>query len=263
MALTLRDKIIAKELVRGAIVAFPSETIVELVVAAGFDFVVIDTEHGSISPESVASMIRAARSFGSEAIVRVSSNDRGPIQVALDAGASGVQVPMVETAEDAARIVRYARYAPQGNRGVAGNRGAGYLPMDAERSRDVNDSILVIAQIETVTGVQNAARIAAVGGVDVVFVGTSDLSQSLGATGQVEAPSVLAAIEEVALAAAGMNLGIFAKSADSALRLRKHGFTLFEAAAIPLIAAAFEGFASGFSGATTWTEAESRSHCTT
>jgi 4-hydroxy-2-oxoheptanedioate aldolase len=246
MTSNLRQKIDRGERIVGVIVGFPSPAVVEYVAAAGYDFAVVDTEHGAISPETIEHMIRAGNSFGLDVVVRVGVNDRAPIQVALDAGAAGIQVPMIETAEQAARAVRFARYAPGGSRGLAGNRAAAYAPMNADLMSDANRSVIVIAQIETTAGKEAAAEIAAVPGVDVAFVGPTDLSQSLGVPGQLDAPEMRAAIEEIAaVAGPHASLGVLARNPASAEDLMRVGFTLIEVAANSLIIQAFRSYVDG------------------
>ncbi|WP_342001940.1 aldolase/citrate lyase family protein [Microbacterium sp. LWH7-1.2] len=221
----------------------PSPAVVEYVAVAGYDFAVVDTEHGAISAETVEHMIRAGNAFGLDVVVRVGANDRAPIQVALDAGAAGVQIPMVESREQAERAVRFARYAPYGSRGLAGNRAAAYAPMNAELMADANSSVIVIAQIETVAGKAVAAEIAAVPGVDVVFVGPTDLSQSMGYPGAIESSEVNAAIDEIAAAAARDSiLGTLARSPGSAGSFLERGFQVIEVAANSLILRALKDY---------------------
>jgi len=233
----------------GAIVGLPSPAVIEYVAAAGFDFAVIDTEHGAISPETIEHMIRAGHAFGLDLIVRVGANDRAPIQVALDAGAAGVQVPMIETREQAERAVRFARYAPSGSRGLAGNRGAGFAPMNAELMAKANDSVVVIAQIETVAGKSVASDIATVPGLDVVFVGPTDLSQSMGLPGAIESPEVNRAIDEIADATrAHVILGTLARSPHSAESFLDRGFSMIQVAASSLIIRAFRDYVEPLRG---------------
>jgi len=195
----------------GGFLAIPSPEIVEMMGHAGLDFVIIDTEHGPADNETVGNMIRAAEATGITPLVRVRwVNDPSLILRALDLGAQGVQVPMIEDAETARRVVSFSRYHPLGRRGLAGVRAAHYgaIPL-AEYVEMANREVMVICQIETVKGVDHAAEIAAVPGVDVIFVGPVDLSQSLGYPGQRQHPLLLETMQRVfaAAKAAGVAAG--------------------------------------------------------
>ena len=195
----------------GGFLMIKSPEIVEIMGYAGLDFVIIDSEHGPADNETIGNMIRAAEASGITPIVRVRwVNDPTLILRALDLGAQGVQVPMVEDAETAARVVQAARYHPLGRRGLAGVRAAKYGAVDlGAYTQEANDENLVIAQIETAKAVGNAQAIAAVPGIDVVFVGPVDLSQSLGIPGQRSNPVLIEAMDKVfaACKAAGRPCG--------------------------------------------------------
>lgn len=159
---------------------------------AGIDFAVLDMEHGPISYESMQNNIRAAQVAGIFPVVRVSSLSDIAIAKALDIGAMAVQVPQVTTAEEADRAVRFAKYAPRGERGVcrfvraarySATPGAEYFPKANET--------MVILQLEGAKAIENLDAILAVDGVDIIFVGPYDLSQSLGVTGQTTHPKVI------------------------------------------------------------------------
>lgn len=195
----------------GGFLPLPSPDIVEMMGYAGLDFVIIDTEHGPADNETLAQMIRAAEVADITPLVRVRwFADPSLILRALDLGAQGVQVPMIESAELAQNVVAVSRYHPQGRRGLAGVRASRYgaIPLP-EYVRAANEEVMVICQIETARGVANAAEIAAVPGVDLVFVGPVDLSQSLGHPGERQHPELLAAMERVfsACKAAGTPCG--------------------------------------------------------
>jgi 4-hydroxy-2-oxoheptanedioate aldolase len=195
----------------GGFLMIPSPEIVEIMGYAGLDFVIIDTEHGPADNQTVAHLIRAADAADITPIVRVRwVSDPSLILRALDLGAQGVQVPMIEDAATAARVVASARYHPLGRRGLAGVRAARFGADDLPRYVEVaNEEIMVVCQIETATGVANVKEIAAVPGVDVIFVGPVDLSQSLGYPGQRQHPVLGKAMEQVfsACRAAGVPCG--------------------------------------------------------
>lgn len=159
--------------------------LVEMIGYAGLDFVLIDTEHSGNTTEQVAHMLRGAELSQTTSIVRVTTNAPELILRALDAGAGGVLVPQVNTAAAATAAVRAARYAPEGERGLAGVVRAahfGFIPV-SEYVAGANRETLVITQVEHVDAVRNLDSILAVEGLDGIFVGPADLSQSMGCLG--------------------------------------------------------------------------------
>jgi len=172
---------------------FPSPQIVEMIGGLGFDWVFIDLEHGSITIDQLDVLVMAADAAGITPIVRPSSNDPVAIGQVLDRGAHGIQVPHVDTAEDARRAVAAARYHPLGERGIAGGtRASGYgIGFKPQEFIDVsNREILVCVQLEHRNALDHIDEILTVEGVDVFFVGPMDLSLSFGRPGEFEAPEV-------------------------------------------------------------------------
>lgn len=186
-------------------------TAAEICAGAGMDYLLIDGEHAPLGLESVLAQLRTIAGYGVPVMTRVPALDTVLIKQFLDLGAQTLLVPMVDTAEQAAAAVRAVRYPPHGERGVGSalarsgrwNRIPGYLTQDA-------DHVGLFVQIETATGVENARAIAAVDGVDGLFVGPSDLSASMGLIGQQTHPDVVAAVESVIQAAndAGTVVGV-------------------------------------------------------
>ena len=213
---------------RGIFNGLPSAAIVEMCAYAGFDFIVIDNEHGSADFETTENMLRAARASGIVPVVRCLEAD---ISRVLDMGASAVQIPMVNTARHAAELARQVRYPAQGRRGSAfSSRAAGYGAFggDAHTERS-NAGIALIVMVETPEGVENAAAIAAVEGVDAVFVGPNDLSHTMGFGSNSAAPEVQAAIERAlrAVAAAGKCAGVLALTPEDEQRYAGWGARYF------------------------------------
>lgn len=191
---------------------FPSPQIVEIVGKLGFDWVLIDCEHGSNSPESVELMAMAAELSGVTPIARPWTNSPEAILRVMDRGAMGVQVPHVNTAADARRAVEAVKYHPLGNRGLAvGTRPAnfGFRESAADYVKIANQETLVCVQLEEKEALQNIDEILQVEGVDVFFVGPSDLSQSMGYPGRSDAPEVKDAMDKAftSIVAAGKTPG--------------------------------------------------------
>lgn len=181
--------------------------IIETLGHAGFDFVILDLEHGPNSIETLQGLIRAAQIVGMAPMVRVPSGDPEMIGKALDVGAAGVQVPQISCAEDVKVAIEHAKFAPLGMRGVCRYvRAAGYSSMDkADYFRDANETLLII-QIEGQAAMNHLDEILAVDGIDIVFVGPYDLSQSLGVPGQVEHPLVIEKMKEIVEVCLGKNI---------------------------------------------------------
>ena len=178
-----RQKCIGKTNLVGSFAAIPHPVAVEVMALAGLDFLCIDWEHAQISRDTIETMVRAADVHRVPAMVRVPGHAPEAIQAALDSGAQGVLVPRVSTAAQAAMAVKASRYPPLGERGVGPGRAAGYGYRIPEYLAAANDRIVVAVQVETSEGLANIEAIAAVDGVDVIFVGPGDLSVSIDAIG--------------------------------------------------------------------------------
>ena len=194
-----RETVAEGRSVYGLLNAVPSPWMVEMIGYAGYDFVILDTEHMSTNPESLEHMIRAAECASVTPLVRVPGADYASITRALDSGAQGIVVPCVRTAEEARAAVQMARYAPAGQRGITGGRttGFGTLPLK-DYLQQANREILVVLMIEDLEGLKNRDAILSVPGVDWVLPGAVDLSQSLGCPGEPLHPKVTNAIDELA-----------------------------------------------------------------
>ncbi len=180
-----------------------SPAIVELLAAAGFEAVVLDTEHGPIGPESLNVLIPAARAAGIAPLVRVRANEPSLIGAALDVGAAGVVVPQIESGAAAAAAVAAARFGPGGSRGANPYvRAAGYHG-GAEWFARANEEVAVLVMVEGTAGIAALPEILATPGLDGIFVGPFDLSQALGIPGQVDHPEVLAHVTAIVTEAAG------------------------------------------------------------
>ena len=194
----MKAKIARGEVALGCSVMFPSPQIVEMLGYAGFDWVLIDCEHGSISLSDLELMAMAADAVGITAIARPRSNSAADIQSVMDRGVMGVQVPHVNTAQDARDAVAAVKFGPGAARGLAaGTRpdrwGLGARMPDFTKA--ANAQSLVCVQIEHQDALPNVEEILQVEGIDVFFIGPSDLSQSMGFPGDPKAPPVAAAID--------------------------------------------------------------------
>jgi len=187
------------KVVFGPFMKFTDPAAVEIMGFAGFDFVIIDAEHGPISMETAQNMIRATESVNITPIIRVGNNDEALILRALDIGAQGIEIPQINSKADAVRAVKSVKYSPQGERGVCRYvRAANYSSMDKFKYfESANKETMIIAHIEGVEGINNLDEILSVPGIDVIFIGPYDLSQSLGISGQVNHPLVTEKMKEV------------------------------------------------------------------
>lgn len=182
----------------GVSVQFPSAEVVEMIGELGFDWVMLDAEHGSITPDNIGPMILAAEVRGVTPIVRPEKNDPSVINKYLDRGAMGVQVPHVNSAEEAQAVVDACLYYPGGKRGLGGGRMAdfGWGVPTSQYVEDANKEMLVCVQIEDVEAVENLDEILAVPNIDVFFIGPTDLAQSMGHPGNNSHPDVQKVVNE-------------------------------------------------------------------
>lgn len=196
MTNVFREALHRNELVVGAWIQIPHPSVAEIFAAAGFDWICVDIEHGSIGLESMANLFRAIENGGSTPVARLPDNDRVWIKRSLDAGAQGLIIPMVNSAEEAERAVSQANYPPRGERGFGYSR-ANMYGMDFDSYiRKANNDIAMIMQIEHREGINQLEDIVRVQGVDGVFIGPLDLSGSYGKTGELECKEMQKALEK-------------------------------------------------------------------
>lgn len=193
----LKRRLDSGESAVGTICNLDSPAVGEAAALAGLDFAILDQEHGPLTAETTLAMAAATEQGGAAPIVRVRANRPAEIQRALDVGAAGVQVPQVETREDAEAAVRAARFAPEGERGLNPYVRAGGYAGSEDYTEEQNERTLVIVHVEGQRGLDNLDGILSVDGVDVVFLGPYDLSQALGVPGEVTADVVVDTMEEV------------------------------------------------------------------
>jgi 4-hydroxy-2-oxoheptanedioate aldolase len=226
----VKDKLRNGETVIGVFIPMPSPDVVEIVALAGFDFALLDAEHGRISPDDAYPMILAAEARDIPAFVRVGENDRQVVLKYLDLGVSGVMIPQTNTPELVREAVAATRYAPAGLRGLAGGRTFDYgvgAPM-SELIGKINDRVLSIAQFEHIDALPHVEEALATPGLDVLFVGPTDLHQSMGYGGKLGQPEAEKVIQQVVDAAAGTDvaLAIVAPDAETVNRRIEQGFRM-------------------------------------
>ena len=224
----VKERLRGGEAVVGSFANVASPEAVELLGWAGFDFVIIDAEHGPASIETVANMVRAAEASETTPIVRVATNEPQNILRHLDTGAQGLQMPMVNGPTDAQRAVGAALYPPQGRRGLAGVRAGGFGLRESvsDYAATANEQMLVIIQIETMEALVNLDAIISVPGIDVVFFGATDLSSSMGIPGQTRDERVVNAINEAGqkVIGAGLVAGTIVSAPEQAVEWQGRDF---------------------------------------
>jgi 4-hydroxy-2-oxoheptanedioate aldolase len=199
---TTKAKLRAGGAVFGVFCKTPDPVVGEIAAMCGWDFVMCDCEHGPGSPHEFQDFARAVELAGATPQVRVADNDKATILRFMDAGAHGVHVPWVNTGADAERAVRAVKYHPRGERGLGGTRASAYglqAPV-GEYIVQANRETMIVLQAETGDAAENIDEICAVEGFDVIFIGPTDLSHSLGVAGQLGHPEVVAAMDRVAKA---------------------------------------------------------------
>ena len=209
----------------GAFVTAPCPEVVEVLGVTGYDFVILDTEHTASGIETIVDMMRGAEVYGMTPVVRVYDDNPKMISRYQDVGAYGIQVPMVHTAKQAEKIVRAAKFIPSGVRGMSGGRGTRWGKIEKYRFVS-NEETLIAVMCESKEGLENIEEIAKVPGIDSIFIGAFDLSQSLGVAGDITHPVVEEAIERILNACKnnGVIPGIVAPTLEVARRRIEQGF---------------------------------------
>jgi len=227
MHFNFRKRLKSGELLLGTLITIPAPEVAEIMAASGFDWLFVDTEHGAFNAQGALGILQAV-DHRCPCIVRIPSNEEVWIKKALDIGAAGIIAPGVNSAEDAERIVRLCKYPPRGGRGVGIGRAHGYGLRFKDYVQRANQEIAVILQAENTRAVDNIAEIVRVPDLDAVLVGPYDLSASMGKMGRINDAAVQAAITTITQSCrqAGVPLGIFADSAESAAPFIKKGYTL-------------------------------------
>lgn len=222
------DKVRGGATMIGTFISCGSPLITEICAMAGFEWLLIDLEHGAGAEANLIGMLHAAGNHGVPAVVRAETTDRIRGGRALDLGADGIMLPRIDTEDEARTAVTNLLYPPAGRRGVASYNRARGFGTDTRSPAEVDDSTLTVVQIESVEAIRDVEAIAALPGVDALFVGPGDLTTALGVPGQIDAPIYLDALATTveAARAQGISVGILASNADAAVRYAESGFNL-------------------------------------
>jgi 2-keto-3-deoxy-L-rhamnonate aldolase RhmA len=227
---TFRSRLKSGEKLLGTMVTLSTPSTAEILADLGYDWLFVDGEHGPLETSEVLGILQAV-GHKTACIVRVPVAEEAPIKKMLDLGAAGIIAPQVNSADQAADVVRFSRYAPAGARGVGLARAHGYGMSFQEYVESANEQISVIVQAEHVRAVENIEEIVQVEGIDAVLLGPYDLAASLGKMGQVDDPVVTDAIEHITKAclAANIPLGMFGVTAAAVQPYIERGYTLIVA----------------------------------
>src|SRR5262249_35894282 len=225
-----RSRLWARESLLGTMVTLPVPAVAEILADLGFDWLFVDGEHGPLETRELLAILQAVGDRVA-CLVRVPGAEESPIKKALDLGAEGIIVPQVNTVEQAASVVRFARYAPAGSRGVGLSRAHRYGLRFQEYLEAANQRVAVIVQAEHARAVENIESIVKVEGLDAVLLGPYDLAASLGKMGRIDDPAVTDAIEHVTRTcqAAGVPLGYFGVPAQAIRPYMESGYTMMAA----------------------------------
>lgn len=222
----LKRRLKAGEAVVGSWLSVAHPTIAEVMGQAGFDWLIVDMEHGIVGIEALHSLVLATYTTSASPLVRVPWNEPVIIKQVLETGAMGLLIPQISSARDVESAIRSARYPPQGIRGIGCQRAAGFGAWFEEYLDHANEQLLIAVQIETVSALENLSEILAVEGLDLIFIGANDLSASMGFFNQPGHSRVQETIDQVLTAAcqAKIPVGLMASDADDAKRRIKQGF---------------------------------------
>jgi 2-dehydro-3-deoxyglucarate aldolase/4-hydroxy-2-oxoheptanedioate aldolase len=225
---SFRERVLAREVLLGLFHDLASPSSAELCAALGYDWILVDLEHGYSTEADLLGLLQAIAAGGSVGIVRPQSGERLRVGRALDMGAAAIMVPRLDTPDEVREALTYLRYPPTGIRGLAIRaRGADFGAFGHDEVWKINDRIVGIFQIESVPALNDVDAIAAIDGVDVLFVGPADLTHSLGIAGQFSHPDYRAALDRVAAACSAHDkaAGILVYDVAEARRLIESGFS--------------------------------------
>jgi 4-hydroxy-2-oxoheptanedioate aldolase len=222
-----KNKLEKGEAVYGPFAKSTDPALVECAGYAGFDFVILDMEHGPAGFSDLQNLIRGAEVSGIIPIVRTSDSSEISISRALDLGAKGVQIPQIHSVSEAREVIRAAKFYPKGERGVCRFvRAAAYATLPRkDYFTQANNETLVILQVEGSQVLDELDELLLMDGLDILFIGPYDLSQSLGVPGEITHPLVIDTIEKITCKArqAGVTVGVFCDTIDSAVLWKDAG----------------------------------------
>lgn len=226
-----RQRLLRGEKLFGTMVTLPAAELIEALCHTGYDWLFIETEHAPILPPLVQDIVRTAGD--TPCLVRLSRSDEISIKRALDAGAAGIIVPQVNSAAHARLIVSYAKFAPQGSRGIGLSRASLYGLNFEQYLAQANEGTTIAVQAEHIDAVENIEEICDVEGIDAILIGPYDLSASMHKTGRLDDREVVQAINHVrdVCLAKGKRLGFFSASPEAAAARATEGFSLICAGA--------------------------------
>ncbi len=199
--LSIKQRLKSGEVVIGSWMQIPDGSVAEIMGQAGFDWIAVDLEHGLFGENSLADVCRAIELGGAVPFVRVAQCGGKEIKHALEAGARGLIVPMVQSREQVEQAIKWACYPPEGERGVGYSRANLFGKHFSEYFANVNQELVIVAQIESIGAVRQIDAIASTPGLDALLIGPYDLSASMGLTGQFDHPDFLKALNETATSA--------------------------------------------------------------
>ena len=227
MQYSFRQRLKDKRPCIGTIVGIPSPETAEVLSFVGFDWLFIDMEHGAFDILTVQRVLQAVAGK-TPCLIRVPALEEASIKKCLDAGADGIIVPHVGSAAEAVQAVRFSKYPPMGSRSVGLARAHGYGTHFSTYLNQANDTVAVVLQIEHIDAVKKIDEILSVDNIDALFIGPYDLSASMGLTGGVDDPAVVAAMATVRARAAevGMPVGVFVAGAADARPYIADGYVL-------------------------------------
>lgn len=244
----MKAKLLRGEPVVGLFSNIQVPTAVEIVAILGVDYIIVDAEHTAVTPETAENLYRAAEIRGITPITRIGENSQQVIQKYMEAGSMGVLMPLINTAEDAKRVVDSVKYPPMGKRGLAASRAEEWalsMPF-ADYVKMANEETLIAIQIETRDAIKNFDAIVRVEGVDVIFFGPTDLSSAFNLHGQIRHPEVVSTIERLGKAtiAAGKIAATLAPTLEDYKRYREMGFLWFTSGVAQMLARGTREFLS-------------------
>ena len=224
----VKRKLLNRERVLGCFLLSGSPDNAEVLAHAGFDFLLIDHEHGSGSRGDAIDQMRAMKGTPTTSMLRIPSLDPSYIKRVLDAGVQCILCPMIESASTAKAVVDACWFPPHGARGAGGATRASMYGYDTDAANRVQDELLIVVQIESMIGIEHVEEIAAVAGIDMLLLGPRDLSASIGKLGRFEDPEVLAVVAkaEAAILGSGKRLGSVIYPGQTPAQMFERGYDL-------------------------------------